>query len=626
MCGIAGIISHGRVIEDDAPIHRMTAAIAHRGPDGDGHYVRENVALGHRRLAIIDPAAGKQPMANEDETVWVTFNGEIYNFAELRRQLEGYGHRFKTRCDTEVIVHAFEQWGDECVRRFRGMFAFCVVDFRSRKGLLARDPFGIKPVFYQAAEGQLTFASELSALRVAGVPLTINLRAIELFLRLQYIPSPETIYSDVMKLPPAHYISFDLDGNVASPVRYWDWKVTPGRDRTDAEWQEEFQHTFHDSVNAHLVSDVPFGVFLSGGIDSTLVALEMSRILARPIKGFCIAFDEKEYSELQYAKAAAARIGFPLEVDYVRNDFWDDLPTLINHYGEPFGDSSAVPTWAVSKLARQHVPMVLSGDGGDELFGGYYSYGHWLQPYIPLAWARWKHAQSKVNARGLTWSLARKYLGSNWNELIEWQRIIQYTTWTQRHQIWKPEFHHLIKAPTELFEQAHEEVRDSDALGYVQAMDQRTYLPGAILTKVDIASMYHGLEVRPPILDTRVAAFASRLPKRLRMHKNGDGKMHSKILLKRTLEKVFPKEFVHRRKMGFGIPRDRWLMPGEPGRRLLEDVVLSSDSPLRQWFNMAPIEQLLAVHAPGDNDKSNILWLVLVLGLWARQNSDLVAA
>jgi len=562
-------------------------------------------------------------MSNEDDSVWVTFNGEIYNFADLRSQLESYGHTFRTRCDTEVIVHAFEQWGDDCVRRFRGMFAFCVIDFRSRKGLLARDPFGIKPLFYRSTPQQLTFASELSAIRASGISLSINLRAIELFLRLQYIPAPETIYANVQKLPPAHYISFTLDGNISAPTRYWQWKVTPDRDKSEAEWQEEFQHVFHDSVNAHLVSDVPFGVFLSGGIDSTLVALEMSKILARPIKGFCIAFDEQEYSELQYAKTVAEKIGFPLVVDYVRNDFWDDLPSLINHYGEPFGDSSAVPTWAVSKLARQHVPMVLSGDGGDELFGGYNSYMHWLQPYIPLAWARWKHAHSKVNARGLAWSFARQYLGSNWNELIEWQRIIQYTTWTQRHQLWKPEFHHLIKAPTELFEQAHEEVWDSDALGYVQAMDQRTYLPGAILTKVDIASMYHGLEVRPPLLDTQVAAFASRLPKRLRMHKNGDGNLHSKILLKKTLEKTLPREFVHRKKMGFGIPRDRWLMPGQPGRKLFEDTVLGSDSPLLAWFNRGAIESHLTAHAPGDNDKSGILWLLFVLGIWARQNTGL---
>ncbi len=231
-----------------------------------------------------------------------------------------------------------------------------------------------------------------------------------------------------------------------------------------------------------------------------------------------------------------------------------------------------------------------------------------------------------VNARGLAWTYARHHLGSNWNELIEWQRLIQYTTWGQRHQLWKPEFHDLIKAPTELFEQAHAEVRDSDALAYVQAMDQRTYLPGAILTKVDIASMYHGLEVRPPILDIRVAEFAARLPRQLRMHKNGDGKVHGKILLKRTLEKAFPREFVHRRKMGFGIPRDRWLMPGQPGRRLLEEVTLSSDSPLADWFNRGTIESLLAAHAPGQNDKSNVLWLLLVLGLWARTNAGVALA
>jgi len=623
MCGIAGIIHFEHTHADGHAIRRMTDALTHRGPDGGGVLTRGPVALGHRRLSIIDPAAGAQPMCNEDQTVWVTFNGEIYNFAELRQQLESCGHQFKTRCDTEVIVHGFEQWGADCVRRLRGMFAFAVVDLKTGKGVLARDHFGIKPVVYEAGPNRLAFASELASLR-HGVSsdhaLDVDLTAIEFFLRFQYIPAPRTIYQGVRKLLPGHYLEFDLHTGIGEPVRYWRMAFAPDRrPRPDQDWVEEFDAVLTESVKAHLVSDVPFGVFLSGGVDSTLVAWKMSELLDRPVRGFTIGFDENDHSEIPYARQAAKRIGFELIEQTVQNDFWDKLPGLISHYGEPFGDSSAVPTWAVSALARSHVPMVLSGDGGDELFGGYHSYTAWLKPSLDLSWKRWQHSHSAINARGLARTLARQ-VGGNWNLQIEWQRIVQYTTFSVRRSLWRQEHREQINRDCQLFDDAHDHAEAYDALAYAQSVDIATYLPGAILPKVDIASMYHGLEVRPPLLDVKVAEFAARVPAHLRMARHPVHGMVGKPLLKTLLTRKFPEEFVHRTKMGFAMPRDRWLLAGQPGRKLLEDLALPGDSPLHKWFQPAIIRNALDSHVPGREDGGGTLWLLLVLGLWAREN------
>src|SRR5437588_7956058 len=379
MCGIAGIIRWQPAALQPDEIDRMTSAISHRGPDGVGFLRRDGVALGHRRLAIIDPELGHQPMADEEENLWVIYNGEMYNFPELRDELAGRGHRFVTRSDTEVVIHAYQEWGPECVRRFRGMFAFALADFRKRKLLLARDHFGIKPLYYRVAKYYLAFASELSALRrVDADPPHGNLEAVDYFLRFQYIPTPHTIYRDTFKLPPANYLMVDFDGNVEGPTRYWDLRFKPRHGLSDQQWEAEAAEVIHDSVKAHLISDVPFGVFLSGGTDSSIVASEMSRILKEPVQAFSIGFQEKQYSEVPYAEQVAEQCHINLRTEFVQEDMLAILPELIAHYGEPFGDSSAVATWYVSRLARERVPMVLSGDGGDEGFAGYDNYERWL--------------------------------------------------------------------------------------------------------------------------------------------------------------------------------------------------------------------------------------------------------
>ncbi len=523
MCGIAGIISRRRQPVSETALREMTAALGHRGPDGEGILFRPGVGLGHRRLSIIDPALGQQPMSNEDGTVWVTFNGEIYNHRALRTELEQLGHHFKTNCDTEVLVHGYEVWGKRVVEKCRGMFAFCVIDFRTGKGLLARDHFGIKPLYWRATggpDGRLLFASELNALKVAGTrtgdPLRGNLFAVELFLRFQYIPSPTTIYQGVHKLGPAERIEFDLDGNVGEPEKYWHLRFEPDHKLDPSEWESALDEALRDSVAAHLRADVPLGVLLSGGVDSSLVALKMSRLLERPVKAFCIGFAEAEHSEVGHARTVARHCGIELETEIIGDDFWDQLPALVDHYGEPFGDSSAVPTWAVSRLARRSVPMVLSGDGGDEAFAGYDSYLAWMNPSVVDPLRRLRKFKSLTELTSVLWAAGRRGWRSPAAVALEWIRLVQYSTWSYRHSLWKPEYHDLIRRSDPLFAEAHDEAPRTEAAAYAQYMDYQTYLPGDVLTKVDVASMYHGLEVRTPLIDLNVIDVARRLPMRMR--------------------------------------------------------------------------------------------------------------
>lgn len=619
MCGIAGIVRWNQSPPDRSEIERMTAAIAHRGPDGVGFLLRDNVSLGHRRLAIIDPELGIQPMSNGDGSVWITYNGELYNYRELKHELQQQGHQFVTNSDTEVVIHAYQQWGPECLQRFRGMFAFALADFGNRKLFLVRDHFGIKPLYYRIGRNYLGFASELAALREIDdeVPAG-NLFALELYLRYQYIPAPHTVYRDIYKLPPASYLLLDFDGPVTEPVRYWDVSFRPAQGRTAQDWEDEVDAAITDSVRAHLVADVPFGVFLSGGIDSSLVALKMSQILDRPVQAFAIAFKEEQYSELGFAEQVAERCGIELHTEVVADSSLDFLPELIAHYGEPFGDSSAVPTWHVSKLARERVPMVLSGDGGDEAFAGYGTYTYWLDrnpltrtfsdlgsPRASFYWAR-RAARTRLTS-------------GSWHDLDEWQNIIYYVDDQRRRDLWRPEHHDLVTRACEVFADADRIARKHDRVAYAQYLDFRTYLPFDILTKVDVASMYHGLEVRPPFIDVRVVELAARLPLEQRIGRNGSSDRIPKYLLKKILGRVFPPEFINRRKQGFAIPRDLWFGPGQPARKLLESVLFDPASRLEEFFNPQQIQLQLDLHN-GGHDNSNALWLLLVLGLWLGQN------
>ena len=617
MCGIAGILhlNGGPVSEDE--ISSMVRSMSHRGPDGEGTRIDGNVGIGHRRLSIIDPEGGRQPIGNEDGSVWITCNGEIYNFVELRKELEGAGHRFRTRSDTEAVVHAYEQWGDDCVKRFRGMFAFGIVDLRKRRIFLARDHFGIKPLCFYQDGNRFAFASELQAFRrLRGFRAELDLQAIDQYLWLQYIPAPRSVFLRVRKLPAACRMSVTFDGKVDGPEEYWTLSFRPDHGKCDADFEAELDSVLRESVRAHLVSDVPFGAFLSGGIDSSAIVAYMAGILDRPVKTFAIGFEEQDYNELPFAAQAARQWKTEHYAEVVKPDAIGILPSLVQSCGEPFGDSSAIPTYYVSRLARRHVPMVLSGDGGDEMFAGYHSYARWLQyldsppPRETRPW--WKAGlRSFASRMGFRRMAGRRPPGAS---LADWLQFINYLPASRRRGLWRPEHRGVVDEPLDIFENAFAESAKFEAANRVQFMDFRTYLPNCILPKVDTASMLVGLEVRTPLLDVKVAEFAATIPAHLNIRRSESGQLEGKRLLKKILERYYSPEHLAREKKGFSVPLARWFSPGgslhdEVRRRLCGKGAL-----LHEYFLPEAIGRLV------DENSSSAIWLLLFFEEWLRQS------
>ncbi len=587
MCAIVGILNR-----DGEPVcpeltRQMADSLAHRGPDGEGLAVRGRVAFGHRRLSIIDPKGGRQPMFNEDGNVWVTYNGEIYNYRELTNELKGLGHQFRSQSDTETIVHAWEQWGESCVERFRGMFAFAIMDWRRNLLFLARDQFGIKPLYYVETPRHFGFASELQALRmVPGFTGEFDFDSLDQYLWLQYVPAPRSIFTQVQKLPPAHWLTVDLEGRVSRPREYWRLKFAPEQGRSMEEWTEAADAVIGESVRAHLVSDVPFGSFLSGGVDSSLVVARMSRELGQPVSAFSIGFEEPEFNETAYAAEAAKSCGATHYTEIVQPDALGVLSKLVRHYGEPFGDSSAVPTYYLSQLARRHVPMVLSGDGADELFAGYRSHGFFMAEF--------------ADRPGVE------------PEVSDWLRFIHYADLPTRLALWRPEFRSRCSASLEIFGREWEQARGLGLGHKVQHMDIKTYLPFAILPKVDIASMMHGLEVRTPFVDVRVAELAAKIPDRLNFERTSENGWRGKRILRRVAAKYFGEDFLARPKKGFAMPLAKWFAPGGRLHEAVARRLLGPESALHEFYEPAPIRELLSKGVYGT------LWLLLFLEEWLR--------
>lgn len=588
MCGITAMLRQDRRVQH-SEIQSMNDALSHRGPDGDGVWLHENVGLGHRRLSIIDPSTGAQPMSNAAETIWITFNGEIYNYKELRQELSAKGYVFRTKSDTESILYAYEEWGKDCVNKLRGMFAFCITDLRKKELFLARDHFGIKPLFYMNWSGCFAIASELQSLKTIDVfPHALSLSAIDQYLWLQYIPAPNTIYKRVHKLPPAHRMTVQFNGETSGPELYWDSMFEPDTSRTEAQWLEELESVLQESVQAHLVSDVPFGAYLSGGVDSTTIVKYMTEALDTPVHTFSIGFEEQDFNELPYAALVAEQEKTVSCTEIVRPDALSILPDLVRHYGEPFGDSSAIPTYYVSKLARKHVPMVLSGDGGDEAFGGYNTYGSWMDSP--------KH-----------------------QTLEGWLSLMQYYSRDWRKALWRDEYSHVMQDRLDVFEDAYSKGANFGTVQRVQYVDRKTYLPNAILQKVDIASMMHGLEVRTPFLDVRLWETVRRIPEDFNMHKMDNGQWEGKMLLKTLLSRSYSKDFVHRKKTGFGVPLEVWFAEKDMLGTTLREKLLNRSSHLQEYFNPEAIERVIKNAVPGP------IWLLLFLDEWLNQcNESLV--
>lgn len=588
----------------------MTESIAHRGPDGQGIKLFPKGAFGHRRLSIIDISTGGQPMCNETGSVWITFNGEIYNYLELRNRLLALGHTFVTHSDTEVLVHGYEQWGAGLLNELRGMFAFAIADLEKQQLLIARDHFGIKPLYYAQCGETFAFASELQAFhQVSGLEKTVRLDAIDEYLWFQYIPAPKTIWKEVSKLLPAHYMIYHFDGRVEAPKPYWSIDFSRKQNRTAEQWLEEAEQVISDSVKAHLVSDVPFGAFLSGGIDSTLVVSYMSKLLNDPVKTFSIGFEEEAFNELKYAEEAARKFGTDHYSEVVRPDALATLSLLAKHYGEPYGDSSAIPTYYVCRLARQHVTMALSGDGGDEAFAGYGSYIQWMK-YQAISYRKgWKKK---------LFPLAQRLLPSRYpatDTLENWIRRIRYIDNAERKSLWRDECREAFHATNSCFENAFAETGAFSLANKAQYMDLKTYLPYDILTKVDVASMISSLEVRTPLIDKNVWEFAATIPEEININEK-NGEWQGKQLLKNLLRPQFGDAFIDRKKMGFAVPLPKWFAPGGALHEMLHDRLQSQRSHVLQYFSKPIIGDYIS------KNQSGHLWLLLFLEEWLSQQDD----
>jgi asparagine synthase (glutamine-hydrolysing) len=642
MCGIAGFADStfgGRPAQGpmrlDAEfnlVHRMCDVIRHRGPDDEGIHVGPGIGLGMRRLSIIDLAGGRQPIHNETKTIWVVFNGEIYNYRELRAELEAFGHRFYTSSDTESIVHAYEQWGEDAFRRLRGMFAVALWDEPARTLLLARDRAGQKPVHYAERGGRLYFASEIKSLLAArAVDPSLNLAALDHYLAFLYTPRDASIFEGVRKLPPGHFLRW-RDGR-AEIKQYWQVAAQETFTGSEGEAVEALGGVLQEAVCSHMVSDVPLGAFLSGGVDSSAVVGMMARASARPVKTFSIGFDEPEFDELEHARTVARHFGTDHHEFVVRPDGLSILEDLIGHFDEPFADSSAIPTWYVSEIARRHVTVVLSGDGGDELFGGYDRYlPHprvarfdrvpvpGLRAAASLAWPLLPHGmKGKTFLRHVAKDLDGRYLDS----------IAMFQA-DERAALYAPD----VRAALARLRQGFGgQAADSEAAlsrhfdrfaalphdSRMMRFDFETYLPEDVLTKVDRMSMAHSIETRVPLLDNLVVDFAATLPAGFKI-RNG----RRKHILKETLRPMLPAGILDRKKQGFGIPLGTWFRGGLTG--LFSEVLDAPRTKQRGYFEPAFVSRLLKEHLGGGRDHTLRLWQLLVLELWHRQYLDTAAA
>ncbi len=634
MCGIAGVIdTRGRPI-DGSVLRRMGDRLTHRGPDAEGFHIRGPVGLGHRRLSIIDLSGGAQPLSNEDGTVWVTFNGEVYNFQELRGPLEARGHRFATHSDTEVIVHAYEEYGPRCVDHFRGMFAFAAWDEPRRRLFLARDRLGKKPLFYTITDGQFVFASELQGLLAhPGVRREVDPTAIDDYLTYGYIPAPKTVFRGVFKLPPAHVLTLDLvDGGrpAAAPrvERYWQLAYEPKAELDEGEAAEGLAAVLTEAVRLRMIADVPLGAHLSGGIDSGVVVALMSGLSARPVKTFSIGFEERAFNELPYARQVAERYGTEHHELVVRPNALEVLPTLVRHYGEPYADSSAVPSYYVAQMTREHVTVALNGDGGDECFAGYERYLGTLmaERYRRLPWLVRRGLVEPAAAlipaslpRRNRLRQAKRFLdGASRGPAERYLRWVSFLTPERKRDLYADGFRADLAGYeaggwlTALFDDAPGGA--ADPLDRVLAVDVASYLPEDLLVKVDIASMANSLEARSPFLDHKVMEFAARLPAGLKVKGRS-----LKYLLKKFAGRLLPADTLRRRKQGFGVPVGEW-MRGVL-RPLVEDTVLSPRAAGRGYFRADAVARLCREHFAG-RDHSFQLWALLWLELWHREFMD----
>jgi len=630
MCGIAGVVSSDRLHPDDRDrVVRMRDIIAHRGPDDAGLFADEQAVLGHRRLSIVDLAAGHQPISNETDTAWIVFNGEIYNHLSVRQRLESAGHRYKTRSDTETILHAYEQWGDRAVDQLRGMFAFAIWDTSRRRLLLARDRLGVKPLYWALAGDRLLFGSEIKAILESGlIRAEANEQALPELLGTRYLSGTETLFKGIHRLQPGHTLTFD-NGQV-SIRRYWD--IPAGRSEDTARLStsaivRRFRELLEEAVRIRLMADVPLGMFLSGGLDSSAIAALMAKMIDRPLQTFSVAFKQRAFSELDYARQVARAIKADAhEIVIDDQDFFGALPQLIWHEDEPIAHPSSIPLYFVSALARDHVKVVLTGEGSDELLAGYGKYPRALANWragaayglLPRPVRRWMATSVVPNVPGtLGRYAARSFLSMPRTPEAMFFDNFAAIGLSRQATLLSPRFATLATAeraygPSRAFFDAVS--RRSTTLDRLLYADMKTYLV-ELLMKQDQMSMAASIESRVPFLDHQLVEFAAGLPPRMKLRG-----LTTKWILREAVREILPAEILTRKKMGFPVPFGIWMRG--PWKELARDVLLDVRSRQRGIIEPAAVERLISSHAAGATDGADAIWSLLNLELWYRTHID----
>ncbi len=618
MCGICGIYNFGTLAPAaEAALARAMSAMRHRGPDDNGSYLDGELGLGNCRLSIIDLPGGHQPISNEDETLWITFNGEIYNYRELRPELESRGHRFRTSTDTEVILHLYEEHGVSCLDRLRGMFAFALWDRRQRRLLLTRDRLGVKPLFYRLEGGRLIFASELRALReLTEQPLEIDSQAVYDFFCFRYVPAPHTFFRGVQKLLPGHFLVADAKG--ARSEAYWDLPGEEDSGRSAEDIASETVERLRESVRLRLIADVPLGVFLSGGMDSSAVVALMAELGARPLRTFTVGFEESGYSELPFARRIAERYSTEhQEIVVGPRDLSEELPRLVALRDEPVAEPTDVALYRLARLASGSVKVVLAGEGGDELFAGYPKYvaDRFAGPVSAVP-----EKITRALARRLPYRLRRAKLAlqalSIRNEPERFAAWFASFSGEDRDSLLAPEFLAQVDLahPARTFSSYLEKARDRSPLKRMLYADLKIWLPDNLLLRGDHMTMAASIEERLPFLDHKLVEFAARIP--TPMLTRG---LQTKSLLRRALRRYLPEEALGRRKVGFTVPVGEWFR--KPLKSLVMDLLLSPEARGRGYFNSTSVEQIVREHLDGKQDRQKQLWALMNFELWCRQRA-----
>jgi asparagine synthase (glutamine-hydrolysing) len=630
MCGITGIFhTRGGSDINRAVLQRMNDSQLHRGPDEGSLHIEPGVGLGHRRLSIIDIATGQQPLFNEDGSVVVVFNGEIYNYQQLIPELQALGHVFHTKSDTEVIVHAWEAWGADCVKRFRGMFSFALWDRNQQTFFMARDRLGVKPMYYALLDdGTLLFGSELkSILAHGGLRREIDPLAVEEYFALGYVAEPRTIFKQAQKLEPGHSLCIRRSQPIPRPVEYWDVRFTLDNPISAADAQAELVERLRESVRLRMIAEVPLGAFLSGGVDSSAVVALMAGVSSGPVNTCSIGFDDPAFNESEFAQMVADRYKTDHRLEVVKSDDFDLIDTLARLYDEPYADSSAIPTYRVCQLARKHVTVALSGDGGDETFGGYRRYR------LHLMEERMRAALPHGVRRAVFGTLGKLYPKADWaprvfrakttfegiarNSVEAYLHSVSILRAQMRQQLFSNQFKSELAGydAAEVFARHAAKAGTNDSLALIQYLDYKTYLVGDINTKVDRASMAHSLEVREPLMDHELVEWLATLPSSLKIRGQ-----EGKYLFKKSMEPHLPNDVLYRPKMGFSVPLARWFRG--PLKQRVQDAVLGERLATTGWFDPSYLRHLVQAHQSGARDYSAPLWTLLMFEAFLRQVVD----